>query len=788
MIHEIEVWMRRLRRRLSRSEWLIRLLGLSRSEGTASKPGVVLIQIDGLSRPQMEKAMDRGRLPFLRKLMKRHRYQLHSVYSGVPSTTPAVTAELLYGKKAAVPSFDFLDRETRRVFRMFDPSAAKEIQKRLETQGQPLLAGGSAYAGIYTAGADESHFCAASLGLSDFFRAKRPFALLAVFLFNFYSLVRTLTLLIFEFFLAFVDCAKGLFAGRDLWKEIKFIPSRVGVSILMRELSVIGTKVDVARGLPVVFLNLLGYDEQSHRRGPSSEFAHWSLKGIDDAVARIWKAARQSTRRDYDVWIFSDHGGEDTLSYTRENGRTVQEALAEVFEQTCEVLPVGMERGVQSTRSGAYLRSLDRSDVENSNAPEKPVVTAMGPIGHVYLPDPVSVGDRDRLAQAMIDRAKIPMVLAADESGRARVWTKDGRFTLPRDASSILAEDHPFKEAAARDLAALCHHPNAGDFIIAGWRRTGRPYTFPTENGAHGGPGPRENHAFALVPGDVTLPPSEEGVIRMKSLRQTALHHLGRNTIQFVSTPAQSVTSNTLRVMTYNIHSCIGLDGKLSPERIGRVIARYHPDIVALQEVDVGRARTGRVDQAEAIARFLNMEYYFHPAMRVAGELYGDCILSRLPVRLIKADLLPSMPSSTGLEPRGALWVSLDCAGTRVHLLNTHLGLKGREKLHQIYALLGRQWLGAISPDEPVIFCGDLNAIPRSPVWRQCRERFRDVQLDGRSSMPQATWFGYYPMVRIDHIFVSAPIEVGRVEVPNDYLALLASDHRPLLAELHLRR
>lgn len=140
MIHEIEVWMRRLRRRLSRSEWLIRLLGLSRSEGTASKPGVVLIQIDGLSRPQMEKAMARGRLPFLQKLIDRHRYQLHSVYSGVPSTTPAVTGELLYGARAAVPSFSFLDQETGRVFRMFDPSAAKEVQKRLESQGEPLLA------------------------------------------------------------------------------------------------------------------------------------------------------------------------------------------------------------------------------------------------------------------------------------------------------------------------------------------------------------------------------------------------------------------------------------------------------------------------------------------------------------------------------------------------------------------------------------------------------------------------------------------------------------------------
>src|SRR5690606_28994450 len=92
---------------------------------------------------------------------------------------------------------------------------------------------------------------------------------------------------------------------------------RVLVCIGLRELLTIGVKIDAFRGLPVVHVNFLGYDEQAHRRGPSSAYAHWSLKGIDRAVKNICRAAHRSARRDYQVWIFSDHGQEATTPYER---------------------------------------------------------------------------------------------------------------------------------------------------------------------------------------------------------------------------------------------------------------------------------------------------------------------------------------------------------------------------------------------------------------------------------------------------------------------------------------
>ncbi|OYX15962.1 MAG: endonuclease, partial [Brevundimonas diminuta] len=160
------------------------------------------------------------------------------------------------------------------------------------------------------------------------------------------------------------------------------------------------------------------------------------------------------------------------------------------------------------------------------------------------------------------------------------------------------------------------------------------------------------------------------------------------------------------RLLTYNVHRCVGVDRKLDVHRIADVIAEHEPDVVCLQELDVGRARTGWVDQADAIAQRLAMSVQFHPAMKVEAELYGDAILTHRPERLVRAAALPTLPGLKGLEPRGALWSAVDFDGVVVNILNTHLGLVPREQRLQVAALIGRDWLGDPMCDGPTILTG----------------------------------------------------------------------------------
>jgi len=225
------------------------------------------------------------------------------------------------------------------------------------------------------------------------------------------------------------------------------------------------------------------------------------------------------------------------------------------------------------------------------------------------------------------------------------------------------------------------------------------------------------------------------------------------------------------------------MDGRLSLERIVEVIERINPDVVALQELDAGRKRSGMVDQAREIARLLRMEAHFHPAMRFAEEEYGDAILSRHPLRLIKAGPLPSVKRQFLKETRGALWISVAVGEFEVQVINTHLGLGRTERRAQAQALLGDEWIGAALESGPLVVCGDFNSPSGRVVHGMLSGRLRDAQKIA-GGKPVSTFATTFPFLRIDHVFVSPEFDISKVEVPRTPLTRIASDHFPLVVEM----
>src|SRR5690606_12540823 len=217
------------------------------------------------------------------------------------------------------------------------------------------------------------------------------------------------------------------------------------------------------------------------------------------------------------------------------------------------------------------------------------------------------------------------------------------------------------------------------------------------------------------------------------------------------------------RLLTYNVHRCVGVDRRLDVGRIAAVIAEHEPDIVCLQELDVGRARTGMVDQAGAIADRLAMTDHFHAAMRVETEQYGDAILTPRPERLVKSDELPTVRGVPGLEPRGALWVAIDFDGVSLNVINTHLGLVPREQRLQAAALIGAGWLGHPDCTGPTILTGDFNATSVTRPYRALTSRLADGQrLLGLKPSVKA-FPSAFPAIRIDHVFTSPEVMPTRV-------------------------
>lgn len=776
----------RIARFFSRAEILIRLFGLSRHTEARDKPGLVMIQIDGLSQTQLKHALEKKRMPFLKSLLEKQNYRLRSHYPGVPSTTPAVQGELFFGVRQAVPSFSFFDWEKGYPVRMLDPEKVWRIEEEITGRSRGLLRDGSAYCDIYNGGADESHFCVSGMSLQGFMRHRYSFRFVLLILLHFISILRIVLLLGLEFILALWDVMRGVIDGKDLLHELQFIPSRVGTCILLRELSVIGGRIDIARGLPIVHINFLGYDEQSHRRGPSSLFAHWSLRGIDDAVKRLYKAARQSPWRHFDVWVYSDHGQAKTTPFKNHAGRSLHHAVAEVLGDDLNHRLAGPAR--DNVFMGLNKKKFREKNLHlqqpESLFPNKPyILTAMGPVGHIYFRDRPDPGLLSQYARRLVDEARVPMVLLPVGSRRAAAFTPEGTFDLPEQGQTLFAE-HPCRREVVQDIVELCHLSNSGDLILSGWSRTGDLVSFPVENGSHGGPGIEETNAFCLLPPDVHVDDAK-GYLRPYDLREAVLRFLypdehPRPLAPYITTAEPDI----LRVMTYNVHRCLGMDGRISPHRIARVIARFNPDIVALQEIDNNRPRTENLDQAALIAEYLNMNYHFFPAIRMREEEYGNAVLSRHPIEIRRVCALPRPGNHPWLETRGALVVDVSFNGRTLCVLNTHLGLTAREKALQTEYILNDGFLPHDSA-LPVILCGDYNFTPHSPFFRRIARDFRDVQAaPNRPGM--FTWPCRYPFVRLDHIFTTGHFQVESVLAPRNDLTQTASDHLPLIADLRL--
>src|SRR5690606_1665237 len=129
-------------------------------------------------------------------------------------------------------------------------------------------------------------------------------------------------------------CFSGMFSGREFFQELKFVPARIAVTAVLRELITVGAAIDLARGLPVVHVNFLGYDEQAHRRGPRSYFAHWSLKGIDRSIRLLWNEQHKRDRRNYTVWIYSAHGQEETIPFGERSSKSLHEIVEGIVQST----------------------------------------------------------------------------------------------------------------------------------------------------------------------------------------------------------------------------------------------------------------------------------------------------------------------------------------------------------------------------------------------------------------------------------------------------------------------
>ncbi len=220
-----------------------------------------------------------------------------------------------------------------------------------------------------------------------------------------------------------------------------------------------------------------------------------------------------------------------------------------------------------------------------------------------------------------------------------------------------------------------------------------------------------------------------------------------------------------VRVMTYNIRSAYGMDGRQDVEAIARVIEGAGTDVVVLEELSRGWSLTGGTDLLAVLSRRLNMPY---TAMEYATDpIYGEAILSRYPILSSGWDDLPRLGTPIG---RGYVWATIDLgAGEKLQVFGTHLEPSRADvTLAQAQALL-KAWGG----QPQTVFAGDMNSVSGSPVIQQ---------ILGAGLVDAWSEAGHGARPLIDWIFHSAGLATDEVEM----IESPASDHPALVATISL--
>jgi len=229
-----------------------------------------------------------------------------------------------------------------------------------------------------------------------------------------------------------------------------------------------------------------------------------------------------------------------------------------------------------------------------------------------------------------------------------------------------------------------------------------------------------------------------------------------------------------IRVATYNVHKCRGMDWRVSPERILHTVREVGADVIALQEV--------LISQAEYLAGELRMNLTFGAAREISNVSYGNALLSRFEVAKQRNHDL----KVAGREPRSCLEAELEIKpDERIFFFAVHLGTSFFERRKQALRLMAPEILGRPEVHGRRLLAGDMNEWTSGLATRilSCEMKSADTQMHLRRAK---TYPGALPFLHLDHIYYDGRFHLAGMQLHKTASALLASDHLPLAADFDL--
>lgn len=522
---------------------LTKRLGRLPTGQRSSARGFVAMEIDGLSYDHLQRAIEEGHMPYLASQLRRGRLTLSRWRCGLPSTTPAAQAGILFGNNYDIPGFRWYEKESGLSVVCKLPGSSKLLQDRLAGRQPGILRGGSSYFNMFDGDASLSLFTLSAMNRERLFPSSRGLGFLLLFVLNPLRSVKLFLLCLWEYVSdVALRLTRRLRGERRLPFQGIFPLLRVASNVIFREVQTFAVLMDIYRGVPAIYTTYYSYDEMAHHYGADSGPAHHALREIDKRLRQIDRLRRARLSREYDLLLLADHGQTPAEPFSQRYGQTLGQyirgclggglilqeqagdeqhsvfqahyllqELQGIEEQLAEPLAIIARRVrdlvTERTTFNDEQPPLDlgrRSDV---------VVRSSGSLAHIYLnvsSARLTVSEITALfPDLVVTVASHPGIwlVVGIEGDDVLVFSRDGVLTLRGGEVAAADGANPLRqlpepEQALRELATVARYPHSGDLILLGHYdpESDTVVCFEDQWASHGGLGGPQDYPFMVYP------------------------------------------------------------------------------------------------------------------------------------------------------------------------------------------------------------------------------------------------------------------------------------------------
>ena len=517
---------------------IVRRLGLPLLP-ISKRRGFVIIQIDGLSHTHLQIAIERGYAPYMQRLLRRDEFTLHRWHPGLPCTTPAAQAGIMFGNNEDIPAFRWYDKETGEAIVCTVPGTVHALQERVSRGHRGILKGGSSFMNMFDGNASLSMFTLGAMNRKRFFESVRGLGFALLFALNPFRTAKTFILALWEYLTDLVQRTSATIRKRNPRPLERMFPFlRVIANVVFREMQTFAVLIDIYRGVPAIYTTYYGYDEVAHHYGPLSKPALRALHAVDARIRQIDSLRRLALTCEHDLYILSDHGMTSAVPFHLEHHQTLGEFVRDAVGDSVQ-LSEGLDTGRRDAFTTIYLGDeleaieanvkpplariphemhklvAERISLEEDTKKDLPhrtdlVVSSSGSISHIYFnvtPHQMSLGEVislfPNLVDDLVNHPSIWLVIGREDDSvivvsQGSVLTLGSGYRVKgNDPLAVL----PAPRLTAKQLYRLARFPHSGDLILMGKYDPDEQVVscFEKQWACHGGIGGAQEIAFMMT-------------------------------------------------------------------------------------------------------------------------------------------------------------------------------------------------------------------------------------------------------------------------------------------------